>query len=105
MSKGTCRNAIAALTLALCLLLAVPQSADAGLLEPSQRAEGVNELERGVTLWESIWSSIRSLWGRSGIFIDPYGQDDGDRSGIFIDPYGQDGGGRSGIFIDPYGKD
>ena len=77
MSRTICRTAIAALTLALCLLVAVPQVAEARPMEPShvERLEGESQQEREIGFWESVWSTLRSLWGRSGIFIDPYGQD------------------------------
>ena len=75
MSRGIYRRVAAISLLAVCLTLAVPQSADARLLMPDDmdRVETVTEVEPELTLFERIWDAVSMLWGRTSVMIDPIG--------------------------------
>ena len=65
----------------MCLLVALPQSADAWLFGPSTRDQTESVEKTGVqevSLWFRIWSQIGSFWTRTSVMIIPEG---GEESG------------------------
>ena len=70
MSKGTYRRVIAASMLAICLVLAVPQTAEARLMEPSHRDQ-IESLERELAFWDRIKQILLSVWAMPSVFIVP----------------------------------
>ncbi len=83
MARGNLRKAIAAGALAMCLVLALPGTAQARQLElpshPDQAEIGIGE---EVTFWQMLWQRIESLWARSSVLIIPEG------SSVLIIPEG-----------------
>lgn len=72
MNRGTHRRVIAACVLAACLVLAVPQTAEAGLTGPGfETIQGFEEPRQELTFLERMWQAFQSFWARSSVLIVP----------------------------------
>ncbi len=81
MLRGNLRKAIAVGILAMCLVLALPDSAQARQVKlPDHQAEV--GIEEGVTFWHQLWRRIESIWANSSVLIIPEG------SSVLIIPEG-----------------
>lgn len=75
MHRGHCRKAAAVGMLAVCLLLAVPQTAEARMFEPQShdRVASLVEQQQEVAFWERVWFTLSSTWSKVSVLIDPNG--------------------------------
>ncbi len=55
-----------------CLLVAVPQTAEARVLAPQQH-DGVADFEQESPFWERVWFALGSTWAKVSVLIDPEG--------------------------------
>ena len=75
MCRGSLRKTVAVATLAVCLLLAVPRTAEAWVPQPETR-DGVASLEQPrqeSAFWESLRLALSSTWAKVSVLIDPNG--------------------------------
>ena len=75
MHRGSNRRVLAAGMLAVFLLLAVPQTVEARVLEPAQHEQVASRVEpqREAALWERMWSLFSSTWAKVSVLIEPGG--------------------------------
>ncbi len=82
MSRSNLKRIVAAGMLAVCLAVALPDSAQAWQVElPGQDQVEVG-IEEETTFWHELWRHIESLWARSSVLIIPEG------SSVLIIPEG-----------------
>ena len=75
MHRGHFGRAVAAGMLAVCLLLAIPQTSEARGLQPSSHDQIARPADppRELAFWEQIWSTLFSTWAKVSVLIDPEG--------------------------------
>ncbi len=69
MSRSNLRKAIAGGMLAMCLVLALPDSAQAWQVELPGQDQAEVGIEEETTFWHELWRHIESLWARSSVSI------------------------------------
>ena len=84
--KGSLRTATAAGMLAVFLVLALPCSSQASMLERDNGQQAWLEQEDGF--WQRLWHQVVSLWRGVSVLIDPNGSDGGDDPESPQDPGG-----------------
>ena len=77
MSRRNYRRLIAACILAACLVLVVPQTAQARLLEPSHHGwvESLDGPQQELNFWQKLWRTFESFWSRASVCITPDGRE------------------------------
>ena len=75
MNRGHLREAVAVVMLAVCLLLAVPQTADARMPQQETGDEVVSlaHPQEESAFWESLRLALSIAWEKVSVLIDPNG--------------------------------
>ncbi len=83
MFRGNLRRTIAVGLLAMCLVMALPDSAQARQVElPSHPDQAEFGIEDDFGFWHELWRRIEAIWAWSSVLIIPEG------SSVLIIPEG-----------------